>query len=274
MEAAAVARKLGFPVLVKPTRSVVERVGVRRQVGSVRVNDEGALAFAVGRLGDHCLIQRAEDGATLSFAGVFAEGRLLGEALSRYHRTWRPEAGNACFSETIEIPPELRGRVCGLLEDLGWVGLFELELIERQDTRWAAIDFNPRAYGSMALAIGAGANLPAVWCAQLLGQRPTAVQARPGVFYRWEDADLRNALWQLRRGHLRAMAGVLRVRRGVVHPFFEPGDPGPLLRARSARKVDPAAVGSPPAALSPPSGTGSAPTKASLEQARGTGRYP
>jgi predicted ATP-grasp superfamily ATP-dependent carboligase len=231
-EAASVARKLGFPVVVKPTSSIVERDGVRRQVGSVRVNDETGLALAVGRLGNRCLIQRAEDGAMLSFAGVFAEGRLLGQALSRYHRTWRPEAGSACFSETIEIPPELRGRVCGLLEDLGWEGLFELELIERQDKRWTAVDFNPRAYGSMALAIGAGANLPAVWCAQLLGQHPQPVRARPGVFYRWEDADLRNALWQLRHGHLRAAAGVLRVRRGVVHPFFDPGDPGPLV-ARS-----------------------------------------
>ena len=62
----------------------------------------------------------------LSYAGVFANGRLLGQALLRYHRTWHPEGGNACFSEAVEIPPELTGRVCGLLEDLRWEGLFEL----------------------------------------------------------------------------------------------------------------------------------------------------
>ena len=64
---------------------------------------------------------------------------------------------------------KLRSRVSALLTDLGWEGLFELELIEREDGGWHAIDMNPRPYGSMALAIGAGCNLPALWCRHLLG---------------------------------------------------------------------------------------------------------
>ena len=51
----------------------------------------------------------------MSFAGVFAGGRLLGEAFSRYHRTWYPRAGNACYSETADAPADLRRRVVALL---------------------------------------------------------------------------------------------------------------------------------------------------------------
>jgi hypothetical protein len=46
--------------------------------------------------------------------------------------------------------------------------------------------------------------------------------------YRWEDADARHLVWQLRRGRLRAAAAVIRPRRRVVHAYFWRRDPGPL----------------------------------------------
>lgn len=231
-DALQVAARLGFPIVLKPARSVLENHGPRRQLGSIFVDDENQLRRAVAEYGSPCLIQRVANGTVISFAGVFAGGRLLGEALSRYHRTWFPEAGSVSFSQTIAVPPVLREGVMALLQDLGWEGIFELELIERAGGAWSAIDLNPRPYGSLALAINAGANLPAVWCEHLLGRDPAPVSARAGVFYRWEDADLRYALWQLRHGDVAAGAQVMRPHRGTVHPHFELLDPGPVL-ARS-----------------------------------------
>lgn len=228
-EAVSAAGGIGFPVMVKPVRSVFEVDGSLRRIGAGLVRDSRALERALVAYGGSCLVQRRESGAVLSFAGVFAEGRMLGKALSRYSRTWRPDAGGASFSQTIEAPLWLEERVRSLLEDVGWEGLFELELIERGDGGYAAIDLNPRPYGSLALAIGAGANLPAIWCEYLLGRDPGRVRARPEVLYRCEDADISHALWQARHGRLAAAALTLRVRRGVVHSYFEPGDPGPLL---------------------------------------------
>jgi predicted ATP-grasp superfamily ATP-dependent carboligase len=238
--AIAGAESLGFPVILKPARSVFEVDGVRRRRGGVLVRDERALVGAVAQYGDPCLVQQREPGAVLSFAGVFANGCLLGEALSRYDRTWHPDSGSASFSQTIETPLWLRERATAVLEEIGWEGLFELELIEREEDLCAAIDLNPRPYGSLVLAIGAGANLPAIWCEQVLGREPERARARPGVFYRWEDGDLRHALWQVRHGSILAAARVLRLRRGVVHPHFALRDPGPfvartLVLARSAR---------------------------------------
>ncbi len=224
----AAALRLGFPVVVKPERSIVDRGAFRAHVGSVRVNDERSLAAAIRACGGRVLIQRIEAGEVLSFAGVCAAGELLGEALSIYRRTWYPDAGNVSFSETVAVPTEPRVLVTRLLEELAWEGLFELELIARRDGSWAAIDFNPRPYGSLALAIAAGANLPALWCRHLLGQQTEVVRARPGVRYRWEDADLRHAYWQLRHGRPARAASALRVHRHVVHPYFQVRDPAPF----------------------------------------------
>ena len=88
---------------------------------------------------------------------------------------------------------------------------------------------NPRPYGSLALAIGAGANLPALWCRHVLGDDPGPAAGAPGVFYRWTDADLRHGLWKLRAGNPAAAAGVLRPRRRVVHAFGRRSDPGPAV---------------------------------------------
>jgi predicted ATP-grasp superfamily ATP-dependent carboligase len=115
-----------------------------------------------------------------------------------------------------------------VLRTLGHAGIFELELIERDNGTFAALDLNPRPFGWMALALRAGANLPAIWCDWMLGRKSPRTSARPGVAYRWEDADLRHLVWQLRRGHLVAAASVLRPRGGVAHAYFELADPGPL----------------------------------------------
>jgi len=230
--------ELGYPVVVKPRRSVIETESLRRHSGSLLAASPAELTEIVGWLGGDVLVQRRAAGALMSFGGVLADGRLLGEAVSRYGRTWHPSAGNASFSETIDGTPELRSRVCALLADLGWEGLFELELIEREDGGWHAIDMNPRPYGSMALAIGAGCNLSAIWCRHLLGEPVPETRAVAGVRYRWTDADLRHGLWQLRGGHPAAAARTLSPRRHVVHAFARQADPGPGV----ARMVEMAAV--------------------------------
>jgi predicted ATP-grasp superfamily ATP-dependent carboligase len=245
-EALGAAGDLGYPVVVKPVRSVIESGPLRRRSGSLLAAAPAEVTAVMDQLGDDVLVQRLAVGAVLSFGGVFAGGRLLGEAVSRYERTWLPSSGSASFSETIDGAPELRARVCALLTALGWEGLFELELIEREGGGWHAIDMNPRPYGSMSLAIGAGCNLPVLWCRHVLDEPVTATRAVAGVRYRWTDADVRHGLWQLRTGHPAAAARVLRPHRHVVHAFAGDHDPGPGVariaelaagRARGARAL-------------------------------------
>ena len=226
-DALAAASEIGFPVLVKPLSTINDDLTPSRRLSSVWVEDVRQLRGAMIEVGGSGLVQRRAPGSVVSFAGVFAGGRLLAEAFSRYARTWPPNAGNACFSQTLEAPVGLRRQVVGLLEDLTWEGIFELELMETGCSAWHAIDMNPRPYGSMAVAIAAGANLPSLWCQHLLGDNPDPVKAAAGVSYRWTDADIGHGLWQLRSGSPAAAARVLRPRRGVVHPYGRRSDPGP-----------------------------------------------
>jgi predicted ATP-grasp superfamily ATP-dependent carboligase len=226
--ALAVARRLGFPLVLKPRGTVFETGSEVRHRASSLVADPAALDRGLAATGWPCLLQRRETGTIASFGGVFADGRLLALAFSRYRRTWPPEAGSVCFSKSAEPPGSLVESVVGLVGELGWEGIFELELVERGGGGLAALDFNPRVYGSLALAARAGAPLPAVWCDRLLrGRREACRRAAPGFSYRWLDGDLRNCAWQLRRGHLKRAAAVLRPRLGTAHPHFRWRDPLP-----------------------------------------------
>jgi predicted ATP-grasp superfamily ATP-dependent carboligase len=228
-EALAAAERLGYPVLLKPARSVLQDGGLMRQRTSVTVGEPTALRRIVASFGTRVTVQKREDAPVLSLGGVFAGGRLLGLCTSRYRRTWPPGGGSASFTETIDPPDELVDRLEELLAELAWEGLFELEGLELADGRFASIDFNPRPYGSMILSVASGASLPALWCDHLLGKRPEPRRSRPGVHYRWEEAEARNVLWRIRRGRLREAAAILRPHRETTRALFEPRDPAPVL---------------------------------------------
>ncbi|MGZ4256561.1 MAG: ATP-grasp domain-containing protein [Gaiellaceae bacterium] len=232
-EVAAAAAELGYPVVLKPPRSFVPSATGDAQRTVRIVRGERDLAAALAGFPLPVTVQRFEEGAAhVSVGGVIADGRLLGAAVSRYMRLWPPEAGSVAFSETIVPPPGLLDRTEALVGSLGSQGIFELELLDLKDGL-AVLDLNPRPYGSLSLAVTAGANLPAIWCDWLLGRDPAPVVARAGVRYRWEDADLGHLLWQLRRGHWRAAGRVLVPHRRVTHALFKVTDPAPLA-ARAA----------------------------------------
>jgi predicted ATP-grasp superfamily ATP-dependent carboligase len=229
-EAIRAAHAVGFPAILKSVRTV-ELVDstVKQAPASRSVAGESELVTALGDHFGEVLVQRTEPGRPFSFAGVIAGGRLLAVAMARYLRTWPPEAGNVAFAETIDPPADLQDGIRELMVEIGWEGMFELELIGDEEGEFLPIDLNPRPYGSLALAVRAGASLPAIWCDWLLGRDPKPARARAGVCYRWEDADLCHLAWQLRRGHLQAALDAARPHRGVVHAHFQLGDPLPLL---------------------------------------------
>ncbi|MEK6277142.1 MAG: hypothetical protein AABM29_03905 [Actinomycetota bacterium] len=227
-EALAAARRLGYPVLLKPRRTVFSRDGDTRQRQSFMAADEAALEARLPEFGLPCLLQRRERGQIVSIGGVMAEDRLQAIAASRYIRTWRPAAGSVSYSQSITAPTHLIDSVDRLLVALGWQGPFELELIESSPGAFAAIDFNPRLYGSLALAVDSGAPLPAIWCDWLLKGKAAQSTARPGVYYRWDDADFRHVVAHISGGRLGSAISVLRPRRHTAHPYLRGGDPRPM----------------------------------------------
>ena len=230
-EAVSAAAELGWPVLLKPLSSAWERDGRVERRNTIIVPQRGALPAHELPV----IVQRHVPGRVLSIGGVLHEGTLIAHAASRYERTWPAAAGSACFSETIAAPASVVAGCAELLTSIGWSGLFEIEMVER-DGSTLLIDLNPRPYGSLALAIGAGANLPAILCDALTGiaMPDRAIVARAGVRYRWEDADMRHALWELRSRRPRAALREIRPQRSVVHAHLASSDPAPLA-ARAAQ---------------------------------------
>lgn len=259
VQARDAARALGFPLALKPRSSVFELEGAWRHLPGRIVHDEAELAHVAPAYGSPFLVQRHERGTLLAYGGVFAGGRLSASAYARVLRTHRPDSGSLAFGEALAVPGALRAGVEQLLRRIGHEGMFELDLVERPDGSIALLDLNPRPYGALGLAVRGGANLPAIWCDWLLGRAPreagdaTAgargsraargardvdagreidagreVDAAPGVFFRWEDADLFHMACRLREHRLADAAAVLRPHRRVAHAYFAAADPGPL----------------------------------------------
>jgi predicted ATP-grasp superfamily ATP-dependent carboligase len=225
------ASELGFPVALKSRESVHLLDGRYSKTGSAVVGDAAALARVLPSFGDEYVVQEHVTGPIISCAGVTTTERLLALVVSRYERTWPPEGGNVSASVVIEPPPGVADAVHQLLTRLRWEGIFEVEFVQRADGSLTAIDLNPRPYGSLALAVGAGVSIPAIWCEWVLRGRaaPETLMARPGRRYRWEEAELRNAWRHVQRGRPAAALGVLRPHRDVTHALLEARDPGPFL---------------------------------------------
>ncbi len=152
------------------------------------------------------------------------------------------------FAETIPAPPDLLQRAQDLIGALGWQGVFELEVMQRAGSGFAAIDFNPRLFGSLELITKAGAPLTAAWCEWILGRGKVQGEARPGYHYRWEDAEVRNLWRRLRSRQIRPALNLLRPQRRMTRSFFRVTDPAPLVarllllvnhRLRRLRSVGP-----------------------------------
>jgi predicted ATP-grasp superfamily ATP-dependent carboligase len=124
----------------------------------------------------------------------------------------------------------LVGRAHALLLELDWRGLANLQFLTPNGGSPHLIDCNGRFYGSLALAVAAGANLPAIWAADAMGL-PTAgpVTGRPGVRYQSFQADLLRARRAPRRGRMREVVGTVSFAFRATHSTWHREDPLPLL---------------------------------------------
>ena len=164
------------------------------------------------------LIQEALDGRLAAFSSVVGEdGRLLARVQQEAERTWPRDLGCSVRARTVAVDEALAERVAALLADLGWTGLSELQFVVGADREPRLIDFNGRFYGSLALAMAAGPNLPALSAAVATG-RP---DRRPGR--RRAAGSALPVAGGGSSGRARALAGSRARRRGL--PALRPAGP-------------------------------------------------
>lgn len=217
-----------YPVVVKPMRSELFGTDGLQRFEVVQARDAGELAGALAALpGRAGLVQPYVNGPIRTVNGVAWNGTVVAAVHKLAERTWPLDCGVVCYARTVPVEPEVDRAARALIADIGWSGLFNLQMIS-SGGQHHVIDLNPRIYHSLALAVAAGANLPAIWVALLLGERPTLAGYRTGVRFRSEEDAM--ALWgTFRSGRRGAALRGLVPHRGTEHAVLSMRDPAPTL---------------------------------------------
>lgn len=211
------ADRLPYPVVVKP----VSRASLK-----VSEAHYAAGPADLGAVPEHqpLVVQPFLDGGMKAFAALVLDGRLVASVHQRYLRIWPPNCGTASAAVSVEADLQLEERVLHLID--GHEGIVQVQFVGDH-----VVDVNPRAYGSMPLAVRAGANFPALWCAarQDVPLPRVPVRARPGVNYRWIDSDVRAVYAEVRSRRMRLREGIaaLAPRRDTAHSIVDWRDPRP-----------------------------------------------
>lgn len=221
-----------LPVIVKsrlhwtPGRAA----GIRHLLVS-RCDDRAGVERGVAEMaaaGGEAVLQEPIDGELMALSAVIDES---GNALAwAQQRTLRASLRRtSARAETVTLDQDLARRAATLLGDLGWYGLANLQFLRPAGGEPKLIDLNGRFYGSIALAIAAGVNLPAIWADLALGRPPPEpVLARPGARFQGLLTDLRRARRERRGGLLRDVLDTAVYAPRAAHSCLSVRDPRPV----------------------------------------------
>ena len=193
--------KVGFPLVLKPTRSVVEDGDERRKVSVIHVSDAPSLRAALRRLPSGAFPVLAQERIVGPGVGVFLLIRDGEPAAAFAHRRLRekpPSGGVSVLRESIPLDPELLERSVRLLRAFDWEGVAMVEYKVSDATGEPYImEINGRFWGSLQLAIDAGVDFPRLLVEG--GRRDPLLNYKHGTQLRWELGDLDHLIARMRR---------------------------------------------------------------------------
>lgn len=200
-EAHLAAREIGFPCVVKARFSYVwhdRRLLTDPGVAYVtRPEDLDAVVLSRRQGPNWPLVQRYVAGSGKGVSALCDRGRIAGWFAHERLRDVRPSGSGSSLRRSVPVDPRLREPAARLLADLAWHGPAMLEFRYDDAQQPWLIEINGRFWGSLQLAVAAGANLPLQWVRLLAGE-PAAVAAsyQAGVTRRWLWGDVQ------RLGHI------------------------------------------------------------------------
>jgi predicted ATP-grasp superfamily ATP-dependent carboligase len=243
-DARGCAHALRFPLVLKP-KSSQEIVGTAsRTTGAPRyAQSDVELAEAWAQMSVRCrtaLAQEFVEGVGVGYFALLDRGVLRAEFAHRRLRDVRPTGSGS--SLRVSIIPDRRVREAGvaILKALGWHGPAMVEFRVRPDGTPTFLEVNGRFWNSLALAVHAGVDFPAMVAALAEGgETEPAPIYRTGVRCRWLLGDVRHTIEVLRGrpngfpgrfpARLPTLAAVLAPVPGTYHDNFSWKDPLPEL---------------------------------------------
>jgi predicted ATP-grasp superfamily ATP-dependent carboligase len=179
-DARALAGRYGVPLLLKPAHSY--RVGDSRDKRSVElIRDLAGLrqALAAGGWRDS-LVETYVPGFGVGVSVLAAKGRVVQAYQHRRLRQFS-ETGVSTSRISEAVDPRLLNDVERLVEASALDGVAMFEFRCDPAGRHVLLEVNPRFWGSLPLAIAAGADFPAMLYDQHQGRSPEVRDYRPGV---------------------------------------------------------------------------------------------
>lgn len=163
MDAAALAAALGLPLVLKP-RASYALGDVRTKRSAMVVRQAGELEAQLGTgAWDGCVAESFFPGVGVGVSVLAREGRVL---FAYQHRRLRESSETGASTRRVSEPvdPALLAAVEPLAAAarLEGVAMFEFR-VDRRSGRHILLEVNPRFWGSLPLAVAAGADFPALW---------------------------------------------------------------------------------------------------------------
>lgn len=216
----------------------LERAGSPARIETAIVRGEAERWQRVSEIeasGRQAMVQERITGTLMALSLLLDQGgAVTARVQQRAERIFPSQVGVSARARTVEVDEELAERCTALLHRLRWFGLAQLQFVVPDGEDPHLIDFNGRFYGSLALAIAAGVNFPALSADLAIGRRADGGDGAPGVRYQWLLGDLRRAAQERRGGLARDLAGTVRF-AGAAHSLASISDPAPAARGAAAR---------------------------------------
>ena len=240
------ARGVGYPVILKPSRSLARGPIGARWFGVQIANGPNALAEGLRALDPMAypvLVQERIVGDGLGTFLLMRDGRTLARFGHKRLRELPPTGGMSTYRESARRK-DIEEYAERLLSHLGWTGVAMVEFKEDRATGTPYLmEVNARFWGSLQLAIDAGVDFPEMLVRSALGKDVEPVTTyREGVRSRWLMGDLDYLIWMLRappgvrRIHPMLPSRARAVGRVLVpwrprehHEVLRLSDPGPFL---------------------------------------------
>lgn len=200
----AAAEAVGYPCIVKPRLSEFwdgERFITAHGAQYVRdAADLEATVLACRQGALWPLIQGIVGGQGKGVFALYNRGTPLAWFAHERLRDVRPSGSGSSLRRSIPVDARLRDPAMRLLAAMGWHGPAMVEFRDDGQNDPCLMEVNGRFWGSLALAVAAGVDFPALWTAVLGDQPLDAVPAseyRSGVTVRWLWGDFKRLLYIL-----------------------------------------------------------------------------
>jgi predicted ATP-grasp superfamily ATP-dependent carboligase len=185
-----------FPVVIKPSRSVIDNGPVQSKANVLYASDAWQLHDALRLLPSGAfpvLFQERIESPGIAISVLVWNGELRAAFTHRRLREKSPSGGVSVWREEIELSPDLLTRSLALLREFEWQGVAMVECKQRERTGEPYLmESNGCRWGSLQLAIDAGVDFPMLLVRAALGDPdPLVTQYQVGCRRRreWGDVD-------------------------------------------------------------------------------------